>query len=430
MDELDLFRDFRRGVAVPSAEAQARAFGQLESVIDGAAARGSRARSQSNMRRAVVLAVAGFVVVLAAASAFAAVRVLFFASTPRAVPGYATWSPDGRKVAYVVGGSGGGTSAVFVMNADGSDKRNLTREWGLDFDVFPIWSPDWKRIAFVRDPCPDVGTCTRFSYIYVMNTDGSGLKRLVRGGKVRRENGQDYCPGGGGVGVCVPAPAWSPDGRKIAFGSERDGPVDIYVMNGTGNAQRRLTRTAAEERSLTWSPDGRRIAVVVQGRKGAGPVTSRLLYVVNADGSDRRLLGRGHAPTWSPDGRKIAFRSDRDGNGEVYVVNADGTGLRRVTRNQASDSGPVWSPDGRRLLFTRFGDGNSDIYSVGADGSGARNLTPDVRPARVGRDSSPAWSPDGTKILFVGQRDGRYDVWVMNADGSGKRNLTQLRGGN
>ena len=425
MDELDLFRGFRRGVAVPSAEAQARAFGQLASVIDGAAATGSRARSQSNIRRAVVLALAGFAVVLAAASAFATVRVLFFGSAPRAVPGHATWSPDGRKIAYVVGGTRAGDPfVVYVMNADGSDKRNLTREWGLDFDVFPVWSPDWKRIAFVPDPCPDAGACTRFSHIYVMNADGSALRRLARGGKIRQhQGGQWYCP-------CAADPAWSPDGRKIAFGSEQDGPVDIYVMNRDGKAQRRLTRTAEEEGSLHWSPDGRRIAVVVQGRKGTGPVTSKHLYVVNADGSDRRLLGRGQAPTWSSDGRKIAFRSDRDGNGEVYVVNADGSGLRRVTENRASDGRPVWSPDGARLLFTRFGGGSSDIYSVSADGSGAKNLTPDVRPARVGRDSSPAWSPDGTKILFVGQRDGRYDVWVMNADGSGKRNLTQLRGGN
>lgn len=425
MDELDLFRGFRRGVAVPSAEAQARAFGQLESVMDGAAARGSRARSQSNMRRAVVLAIAGFVVVLADASAFATVRVLFFGSTPWAVPGHATWSPDGRKIAYVAGGSRADDPfVVYVMNADGSDKRNLTREWGLDFNVFPIWSPDWKRIAFVRDPCPDAGACTRFSHIYVMNADGSALRRLARGGKVRRIwSGQGVCP-------CAAGPAWSPDGRKIAFGSEQDGPVDIYVMNREGKAQRRLTRTAEEEGSLAWSPDGRRIAVVVQDRKATGPVTSKHLYVVNADGSGGRLLGRGQAPTWSPDGRKIAFRSDRDGNGEVYVVNADGTGLRRVTTNPRSDGGPVWSPDGTKLLFSRFGGGAADIYVVNADGSGARNLTPDVRPARVGRDSSPAWSPDGTKILFVGQRDGQYDVYVMNVDGSGKRNLTQLRRGN
>jgi Tol biopolymer transport system component len=423
--ELDLFRDFRRGVAVPSADARARASGRLARVIDGAAARGFRARSRSNVRRAVVLAIAGFVVVLAAASAFATVRVLFFASTPWAVPGHATWSPDGRKIAYVVGGTRAGDPfVVYVVNADGSDKRNLTRQWGLDFNVFPIWSPDWKRIAFVPDPCTDVGACTRFSHIYVMNADGSALRRLARGGKVRRIwSGQGVCP-------CAAGPVWSPDGRRIAFGSEQDGPVDLYITNRDGKAERRLTRNAEEEGSLTWSPDGRRIAVVVQSRKGTGPVTSNHLYVVSADGSDRRLLGRGQAPTWSPDGRKIAFRSDRDGNGEVYVVNADGSGLRRVTRNPASDGRPVWSPDGTRLLFTRFGDGSSDIYSVSADGSGARNLTPDVRPARVGRDSSPAWSPDGTKILFVGQRDGRYDVWVMNADGSGKRNLTQLRGGN
>ena len=425
MDELDLFRGFRRGVAVPSDAAQGRASDRLAGVIEGAIARGSRPRSHGNTRREVVLAIAGLAVVLVAASAYATARELFFGNAPRAFPGSATWSPDGRRIAYMVGGSRAGEPyAVYVMNADGSGKRNLTREWGFDFDVFPIWSPDWKRIAFVRSSCPNEGACSRFSHIDVMNVDGTALRRLARGGKVRRiSSGQRVCP-------CAAVPTWSPDGHKIAFGSERDGPVDIYVMNRDGKAQLRLTRNTDEEGSVAWSPDGSRIAAVVVDRKDAGPVTSTHIYVMNADGSGGRLLARGQAPVWSPDGHRIAFRSDRDGNGEVYVVNADGSGLHRVTKNSRSDGRPVWSPDGTKLLFTRFGGGAADIYVVHADGSGARNLTTDARPARVGRDSSPEWSPDGRKILFVGQRDGRYDVYVMNADGSGKRNLTQLKGAN
>jgi len=384
----------------------------------------SRALQGSRRRRLVVLAAAALVVAVGTAAAFGTVRDFLLGTGGSAFssPG---WSPDGQRITFVshrLGHDGTLSTEVYVMNADGSGQRNLTREWGLELDVSPIWSPDWRKIAFVSDPCAAVaGACV--TQIYLMNADGSGLRRVARGGKVRLP---------GAAGFYALPPAWSPDGRKIAFGSDRDGSVEIYVMNADGSGQRRLTRSPEVEGSLAWSPDGRRIAFVSRIGDARNPTRRQEIYVMNADGSGQRKLARdGHAPAWSPDGRKIAFRSDRDGNGEIYVVNADGSGQRRLTRNPTSDGGPLWSPDGRKIFFVRaeFRHGNSEVYAMNADGSGRRNLTRNAAPPRRAQDGSPALSPDGRKIVFVSTRDGDGDVFVMNADGSGKRNLTRLKGG-
>ena len=376
-----------------------------------------RSPARRSRRRLLVLVTAALVVVVVTASAFGTVRDLIFGSGGSA---YAspTWSPDGRRIAFRHhrwDDSGVGTTEVYVMNADGSGQRNLTREWGRE--VSPIWSPDWRKIAFLRNPCDAVyrAACRGNTTIYVMNADGSGKRKLARGGSVKESWGQ-HEDGGDGL-------AWSPDGRRIAFLTDRDGNFEIYVMNADGSGQRNLTRKPAFDSDPLWSPDARKIAFVSAG-DGKGPPRRQEIYVMNADGSGLRTLARGHAPAWSPDGRRIAFRSDRDGNGEVYVMNADGTGLRRLTHNPASDGGALWSLDGRRIFFVRFQHGNSEIYVMNADGSGEQNLTSEARPARRAYDGSPVMSPDGRRIAFVSERDGNGQIYVMNADGSGQRRLT------
>jgi TolB protein len=136
---------------------------------------------------------------------------------------------------------------------------------------------------------------------------------------------------------------------------------------------------------------------------------------------------------WSPDGTRIAFAGHKwlyggakpgaccyAAHSEIYVMNADGSGRRKLTHNARQNAEPAWSPDGRKIAFRSTRSGNRDIYVMNADGSGKRNLT-----RNAAWDSRPSWSPDGRKIAFVSNRDGRrLEAHVMNADGSGQRRLT------
>jgi TolB protein len=340
----------------------------------------------------------GAIVSLAAVSALA--------SSPAAESrGAADAARASSKIAYLRGSNG--NSEIYVMNVDGSGQRRLTRNTARrGSDSSAAWSPDGRRIAFVR------GRRHSGSEIYVVNADGSGQRRLTRNGA-----GDDF-------------PAWSPDGRKIAFQSYRDGRGKIYLMNADGSGQWRLTRNPSS--SPAWSPGGRKIAFVSRRDRNSE------IYVMNADGSGVRTLTRNATndafPAWSPDGRKIAFSrwtpsgdnggiSGGDDNDGIYVMNADGSGQRRLTRRGFE---PRWSPDGRRIAFTS----ESEVYIMNADGSRQQKLADGFPPGAA--DIFPAWSPDGRKLAFTkslgGWERGSFEIFVVSVDGSGERRLTRRPG--
>lgn len=203
----------------------------------------------------------------------------------------------------------------------------------------------------------------------------------------------------------------------LAFTSDRDGNMEIYLADEDGSVVANATRVEGDDYGPTWSPVANRIAFW-STRDGHAEV-----YVMNRDGSDpvRLTHGGGDEPDWSPDGSKIAFGSDRDGNREIYVMDADGSNAVNVTRDPGVDVGPKWSPDGTRILFTtdRDGNGNWELYTIDEDGSDPRNLTND--PDVDFRGFS--WSPDGTRIAFTRGLTHRR-VFVMDADGSNQLDLS------
>ena len=152
------------------------------------------------------------------------------------------------------------------------------------------------------------------------------------------------------------------------------------------------------------------------------------VWRVDADGSHLRQLTHSDAPEfdpeWSPDGRRIVYRSETEGNSEIFVMNADGTGAVNLTRNPAEDYSPSWSPDGRRIAFASNRSGVlNDIYVMDADGSNVRRVT---RNAAV--DEYPSWSPDGRRIAFTSDRTGHWDIFVINADGTSEHRITRTGG--
>jgi Tol biopolymer transport system component len=282
--------------------------------------------------------------------------------------------------------------AIFIANPDGTGERQLTSPPGKAGDDYPDVAPDGSFVAFER--------CGRLNCaIYTVNSDGSGLRRVSRTcqGLPPRCADNTYA-------------AISPDGRQIAFtrafGRIRDDQIDhvgVYRMRIDGTHVRKVSlprKRAAEDGEAQWAPDGRQI-VFVRHNFSAMPRGKQAVYVINADGTGRRrvtpyAIKAGDGPDWSPDGTQILFRSPENEdflNNDIWTIHPDGTGLRQVTH-----SGPTtkiysasFSPDGTRITLGMSGvDDQADVWTIGIDGSG---LAPVTRTPLW--DSAPDWG--GTK---------------------------------
>jgi Tol biopolymer transport system component/DNA-binding winged helix-turn-helix (wHTH) protein len=260
-------------------------------------------------------------------------------------------------------------------------------------DCQPVWSPDGSRIAFWSNRDGK-------KEIYVMDADGSNVKRLTH-------NLADDVN-----------PSWSPDGRKILFDSERDGNQEVYVMDADGGNQLRLTRNNAADTTPSWSPDGSLIAFA--SNRDTGPPYNPYnpdIYVMNADGSNvRRIVNDAEydvGPQWSPDGRKIVFMTGRNRNFDVYEMNADGTGQRNLTADHdKSDGAPVWSIDGHNIAFARRIEGRDQIFVMDSAGGNLKRVT-----HNAANNGAPRWSPDGSKLIFHTDQDGNFEIYMTSVDG-------------
>lgn len=392
-----------------------------------------------------------------------------------------SFSPDGKTVAFV--SDRDGNPEIYLQNIDGSGLRRLTNHPA--HDEFPTFSPDGTQIAFNSNRDDE-----NFG-IYVMNTDGSGVKRLTNwqtqeeirpgcwsadGSQIVFVSDKDgksniftmetepfspaqlladgqrnlttpaYAPSGsellyvaesddklaemhirelqtGSDRVLLQSdsadmfPKFSPDGSWILFQNRVGGNAEICRIRVSGGDVVNLTNNATRDARPAWSPDGAKI-VFSSNREGNYDVYA--LYTMNADGSDQHRIYYSNAistdPSWSPDGRQIVFSNDKEdgrtGNFEIFSIEPETTNPeRRLTFRRRYDTQPVFSPDGRRIVFTSNTDGNAEIYLMNADGSGLLRLTRDA-----GDDTGPSWSPDGRKIIFSSNRSGRYAIYEVAVD--------------
>lgn len=189
------------------------------------------------------------------------------------------------------------------------------------------------------------------------------------------------------------APAWTPDGRRLAVVVRGD----LWTMDADGSHARQLTLTPGAENQPAWSPDGRHLAFT---RDGA-------VWTIRADGeNEQRVAAAGASPTWSPDGTRIAY----DDGTSVVVESLLGGGPRALVEGTS----PAWSPDGRRIAYVADDGGQLDLHLVDVASGKRSRVTYDP-----GDDTSPAWSPDGRRLAYV--REGA--VWLVAADGTGRRRL-------
>ena len=250
-------------------------------------------------------------------------------STSRADSSQPAWSAEGTRIAFV-SSRDIIIPEIYVMTATGGHPTRLTNNFIAD--VEPSWFPSDARIAFRRGVGANPQTQADI-YALALDDNANPVGTEVQ---LTTNPANDIMP------------AVSPDGKRIAFASDRDGDYEIYVMKaapeGPKNKPIRLTNNAAIDQD----------------------------------------------PDWSPDGKRIAFDSDRDGDAEIFVMNADGTKQKNLTQNSAvTDIDPTWSPDGKRIAFERDGGGvTRDIFRMRADGTRPFNLTDNAEV-----DANPAWQP-------------------------------------
>lgn len=271
-------------------------------------------------------------------------------------------------------------------------------------------------LAHADDKIAYVVKAGKENHIYTMNSDGTNATFIAN---------------------CLETecyPSWSPDAKKIAFQRQENGAA-IYVMNADGTNSQRLSPMGGRDVRPSWSPDGTHIifTYVVKPTDDGIPETD--IVIMDADGKNRRtILSNGSfniQPRWSPDGKSVVFMSGLDRSQQIYTMNIDGSGVKKIT-SDSMNGDPAWSPDGSRISFgsNREGGGKLNIFTMKADGSDVFQLTQFEPPYEAGDTS---WSRDGKKIAFQWDVDGkgqsdpnvRAEVWIVNADGTGVHSTGQ-----
>jgi len=239
-----------------------------------------------------------------------------------------------------------GNKEIYIMDWDGARQTRITRNDTLD--ILPSWGGDDETLFYTtyRNNNPDLMSF----HIY------SGKTALIAG---KRANF---------------SADWTADGSRMAYVSTRDGNSEIYIRDGAGGVERRLTFSPAIDVS----------------------------------------------PSWSPNGRELAFVSERSGSAQVYIMDAEGGNVRRITFEGTRHDAPEWSPDGTRIAYTLLMGGGIDIYMYHIPTATITKIT-----ERCGRNENPSWSPDGRHLAFASNRGGTYQIYLVDYDGANLRQITR-----
>ncbi len=308
------------------------------------------------------------------------------------------WSPNGQTLAFTMGRS------LQTVAAEGGHPV-LIKNHESDFTNHPAWHPDGSRVAYSLMGGAGLTTSSiQVTSIESGNTDGLIIS-----------NGPNL------------APAWTPDGRFLVFLSDRGGTRDLWYFmadrRGLPQGEAAPLTLGVGIETYAISADGNRLAYsesITTSNIFSSPIQMGQTYsVVNAvQLTDENNLIE-HVDI-TPDGEWIAYDSNLSGNQDIWIMRADGSGRRKLTRNPAHDWAPRWSPDGSEIVFYSIRTGNRDVFVIPASGGTARQLTVDPSDDRF-----PAWSPDGRTIAFWSERSGNSDIWTISRDGSVLNPITE-----
>ncbi|MFH5884302.1 hypothetical protein ACG2F4_08325 [Halalkalibaculum sp. DA3122] len=301
------------------------------------------------------------------------------------------WSPDGQKLAFSASYSG--NFDIYVIDLRNLNREQVTDHPAND--LYPAWSPSGRDIAFYSDrestvpPHPPdtvvykirglYKTYARDGYLPSWSPDGNTILAHLRSERGNYEiytmdkRARNRTPLTWNRASDV-HPRFSPDGEKIVFVSGRDGQPEIYVMNADGSSQTRLTHSTAYTLDPIWSPDGQQIAYI-SNETGFFDI-----HIMNSDGNNKRKLTNTPSydisPVWSPEIYQILFSSDREaGIFDLFVMDKAGNNVRRITAGESNEYYGSWSPDGREIAYLSTKGGKTELYLIRADGTRQRRLT-------------------------------------------------------
>ena len=315
-----------------------------------------------------------------------------------------TWSPDGKRIAFA--SDRDGSFDIYIMDATGENITQMTDNFPWD-DSWPHWSPVSEEIVFTSDRHGGAAD------VYLLNVQTRDQKQLTN------------------FNYRTAYPKWSPSGTKIAFFSatrEKILPRDrlIWRMKPDGTDLEILVADGQLNDEPAFSPDGKWLAFTSARDK------NEEIYSININTQQIIRLtnhpGRDYLPDWSPDGEKIAFVSRRDGNPDIYTMTANGEQLTNLTKSKRVEMMPAWSPDGEQIAFKQETlDGRYEIHVMEKDGKNQVKVA-DVPFA----NGFPTWSPQGDKIAFVNLPEKGVEttrIYTIDVNGKNQRLLFEDRGG-